>query len=44
MIAKSNLPNSCGSCGHKIMKGQKYIYREKKRYPNGYLYFHSVCH
>ncbi len=44
MIAKSNLSHSCGLCGHKIMKRQKYVYREKKIYPNGYLYFHSECY
>ena len=44
MIAEKDLPNNCGLCGHKIMKGQEYVYIEGKNYQKGYQYFHHECY
>ena len=43
MIAKENLPHVCPICNGVILKGERYIYREKKKYPLGYSYFHDEC-
>ena len=43
MLAKQDLPHLCHQCKKQIKKGQEYVYRESRKYENGFAYFHKGC-